>query len=335
MENEMIKQIEKEAWNLNSIQTNSRSKFIAWINENNKLVEISSCPNCDSKQFKQICNVDRFGLNFNSLQCSNCKLITTSPQIKKEYLPEYYNTFYHPLIFGEIEAKEYLFDSTQGAKIFKILLPFLKDRKQLKVFEIGAGSGSNLKGFSDIAKKYGIKCSLEGLEFSEKYVKKALEFDIKLYAKPIEEFSAQINDKYDIFILSHVFEHVNNLDDFLSHVKKMINDDTLVYIEVPGVLTLHKNNAYNCSFKRYLVHAHLYQFTAETLKIILEKNSFQTIYINEMVESVFMLENKDMQNKKIHSDVVSYLENLQNYRFMYCLVNVFKRIKNKIQKFHL
>ena len=109
-----------------------------------------------------------------------------------------------------------------------------------------------------------------------------------------------------------------------------MNKNTLLYIEVPGVLMLHKNGAYNCNFKKYLVHAHLYQFTAETLKKTLEKNSFQLEYINEMVESIFKLKSKKSFSGTIKSNVDNYLNNLQKYKILYCIPNILKRIKNKI-----
>ena len=281
----MIKIIEKAEWNLNEIQIKSRDEFINWANSNNIADSIQECPNCGEKSFSTLSKVDRFGLNFESLMCNKCNLIRTSPRIKESFLPEYYNKFYHPLIFGETEAKDYLFDSSQGEKIFKLTYPYIESKKNLKVFEIGAGSGSNLKGFRDTAIKKDITCTLEGLEFSENYVKKASEIGVKLYTESIEQYIKTHHDtNYDVIILSHVFEHINNLDEFLSSVKEIMNDNTLLYIEVPGVLMLHKNRAYSCNFKKYLVHAHLYQFTAETLKNTLEKNSFQLEYINEMVE---------------------------------------------------
>jgi len=328
----MIKIIEKAEWNLNEIQKKSRDEFINWANSNNIVDSIEKCPNCGEKSFSTLSKVDRFGLNFEALKCNKCKLIITSPQIKEFFLPEYYNKFYHPLIFGETEAKDYLFDVSQGEKIFNLTYPYIRNKKNLKVFEIGAGSGSNLKGFSDTAIKKGITCTLKGLEFSENYVKKASEFGIQLCTESIEQYIKTNDTKYDLIILSHVFEHVNNLEKFLSSVKKLMNEDTLLYIEVPGVLTLHKNNAYACNFKRYLVHAHLYHFTAETLKNILEKNSFKLEYINEMVESIFRLKSEKSPTATVESNVEIYLNNLQKYKLFYCIPNILKRIKNKIYK---
>lgn len=326
----MIKIIEKAEWNLNEIQIKSRDEFINWTYSNDVVDAIQECPNCKEKSYSILSKVDRFGLNFESLMCNKCNLIRTSPRIKESFLPEYYNRFYHPLIFGETEAKDYLFDSSQGEKIFKLVYPYIESKKNLKVFEIGAGSGSNLKGFNDIAIKYNIECKLKGLEFSEKYAKKALEFGIKLYTESIEQYIKTNDTKYDVIILSHVFEHINNLEDFLTSIKKIMNEDTLLYIEVPGVLMLHKNNAYNCNFKKYLVHAHLYQFTAETLKNTLEKNSFKLIYINEMVESIFKLNDEKTVTNFLNSDVEIYLNRLYKYRYIYCFPNFLTRIKNKI-----
>jgi len=328
----MIKIAEKESWNLNNIQKTSRKEFILWINEGDKLHDVVTCPFCKMNNFIRISNVDRFGLSFNALQCENCNLVSTSPQIKEEYLPEYYDKFYHPLIFGETEAKDFLFNSSQGKKIYKLIAEYIpSSKKDLRVFEVGAGSGSNLRGFSEYAKKFNINCSLEGLEYSTTYVEKAKKDNIILYADDLNSYVDKTESQFDIIILSHVFEHVTQSVEFLELIKKLMHENTILYIEVPGILSLHKNQAYRRLLKRYLVHAHIYHFTAESLEKMLIKNGFIPEFINENVESVFKINNSNIKTTLKHTSNISlYLNNLNRYKIIYKINFYFKKLLNKL-----
>jgi 2-polyprenyl-3-methyl-5-hydroxy-6-metoxy-1,4-benzoquinol methylase len=328
----MIQVVENAVWNLNGTMLKVRDEFTQWVNTPNKVVAVSQCPLCQSNQFSKLSNVDRFGLNFESLMCRECRLVFTSPQIKEMFLPEYYNRFYHPLIFGSNEAKEYLFDSEQGHKIFRCVYPFLNKKEYVSVFEVGAGSGSNLKAFRDSAVKHKVDCLLEGLEYSEAYVQKALEHNIHLFTDSLEQYIEKYNKKYDVIILSHVFEHVSNVKEFLANLKYCMHEDTLVYVEVPGILMLHKNSAYHYTFKRYLVHAHLYHFTAETLEKVFSNSGFMALTINEMVEAVFKYTDDVPSLKCKQSSVEKYLKQLSNYKYYYMFLYIFDRIKHKIIK---
>ena len=328
----MIRIEEQESWNLNNIQRTSREEFLIWINEKNKLHDIVACPFCKSNNLVEISNVDRFGLSFKALQCKDCNLVSTSPQIKEEYLPEYYDKFYHPLIFGETEAKDFLFNSTQGEKIYKLISKYIPNStNNLRIFEVGAGSGSNLKGFSEYAKKFNINCSLEGLEYSTTYVEKAKKDNIILYTNDLNSYVKKTKSKFDIIILSHVFEHVTQPVKFLESIKKLMHENTILYIEVPGILSLHKNQAYRGLLKRYLVHAHIYHFTAESLERMLIKNGFIPEFINENVESVFKINNTNIEIALKHtSNIPLYLYNLNKYKIIYKILFYIKKVRNKL-----
>jgi len=331
----MIKVIKESSWSLNNIQLESRKKFIEWINSTNKLNYIQECPFCGGIEFKQLSDVDRFGLNFEANQCQNCNLVFTNPQIKEEFLPEYYNVFYHPLIFGTEQVLNFLFDSNQGQKIYSLISKYIK-KNSLDVFEIGAGSAGNLIGFQEIALNNNIKCNLEGLELSERYIEYAKTLNITLYSDQLKDYIEKVNKTYDVIILSHVLEHVNNLNNFLQDVKKLMHPKTLLYIEVPGILNLHNNNAYKCNFKNYLVHAHMYHFTAETLEKVLLANGLFPLQINEGVEAVVQLNSGENVLPKCSSNIEKYLYNLERNKKI-CLVKnfaitIFARILKKAQK---
>lgn len=256
-------------------------------NTNVKLETISNCA-CGSDSFSNISKIDRFGLAFNSLLCNKCGLINTSPRIKEESLAYYYSNFYHYLIYGNesLESRTSLFSPKQGNKIFNLTKNLLKDLKALNILEIGCGTGSVLCEFREEANAHGIKTVLFGTGYSQECIEQCNKKDINIISNNFEEILSD-EIKYDLIILSHVFEHFIDLKKVLNFIYKLLKDRGVLFIEVPGVLKIHENPYYKMNFEKYLIHAHIYNFSLDSLKTILTQNNFICLYGNEYVEAVF------------------------------------------------
>ena len=256
---------------------------------------------CGSENLEELTRIDRFGLPFGSLICQDCGLVITSPRISQESLPYYYDKYYHSLNYGKehLEKQTALFADGQGKKIFTILKDFLPKKERITVLEIGAGTGNVLYEFKEEAKKENIDVEELGTEYSKDCIDKCKENKINTIFGSIQTV-LELNKKFDVIILSHVFEHFIDLNKELEDLKKLMIDETLLYIEVPGMLVNHKKSYYDFSFLGYLVHAHMYNFTMDSLTNILIRNGFNAIYKNEEIECIFKKSNS-INYKKINS----------------------------------
>ena len=279
-----------------------------------KTKQVVQCQ-CGSKNLEVLAKIDRFGLPFESLICKDCGLVITNPQIAEESLPYYYDKYYHPLNYGKehLENQEALFANGQGAKIFNILKPYLPNKRKLRVLEVGAGTGNVLKEFKEEAKKNNIIIDEIGTEYSNDCIKIAKEkYNIDIIYGDIQTVVNK-NLKFDIIILSHVFEHFTDLKKELNNLKFIMDKDTLLYIEVPGIKAIHKSEYYGFSLLGYLIHAHMYNFTKNTLENILQINGFKTIFSNENVEAIFKIGiEKNIKINNDYEEVYSYLKRLYN-----------------------
>jgi glycosyltransferase involved in cell wall biosynthesis/SAM-dependent methyltransferase len=279
----------------------------------NKVIEtkeVSICQ-CGSHNFELLTNIDRFGLPFGSLLCQDCGLVLTNPIIKQKSLPYYYDKYYHPLNYGKetLENQSALFGIGQGKKIFNILESFLPKKDVINVLEIGAGTGNVLREFKIEAKEKNIDIEELGTEYSTDCINKCKNDGINVIEGDINTV-VNLNKKFDVIILSHVFEHFIYLEEELKKLKKLMISDTLIYIEVPGILVNHKKSYYDYSFLGYLVHAHIYNFTLSSLANILKLNGFELIYGNEEVEVVCKI-SKDKEKTTINNDynkILNYLD---------------------------
>jgi len=160
----------KTPWKLNGLQLSTKAGLQAAIENGDLYIcERNSCL-CGSHNKSKFASIDRFGLDFSSYICKNCGLIFTSPYICDSSLPFYYNSFYHSLHFGTAQPIENLYSRGQGSKIFNFVKAYLNS-SDIRIFEMGAGCGSNLLQFANVAKKNNIKVACYGNEYNKDYVK--------------------------------------------------------------------------------------------------------------------------------------------------------------------
>ncbi len=303
---------------LNKVTQKYKELFLADIKRGKiKVEDVTQCQ-CGSHNLEELTKIDRFGLPFGSLICKACGLVITSPRLSQDSLPYYYDKFYHPLTYGKehLENQEALFAKGQGKKIFEIVKDFLPPKDTLRVLEIGAGTGNVLLEFKEEAKNENIQIDEIGTEYSQDCIIKCQEKNINIIYGNIQTILTY-KEKFDLIILSHVFEHFIDLQKELNDIKTLMHQESLLFIEVPGIMENHKKHYYNFSFLGYSVHAHMYNFTLESLNRILSLSEFKALFSNNDVSSVYHLSNDVIdKNDNSYSKVLNYLEFLdynQNY----------------------
>ena len=125
----------------------------------------------------------------------------------------------------------------------------------------------------------------------------------------------KIDKKPDIIIYSHVLEHILDLKSELTSIKNIISENTIVYIEVPGVKEIHRN--FESNILKYFQNAHTYHFSLETLTNLFSIMGFELICGNQFVQSAFKLTtNKTIINND-YNNVKSYLLKTEKNRILY------------------
>lgn len=302
-------------WKLNNLQLSQKANFKAAIARG----DIALCNRdvclCGSHDKSKLASIDRFGLDFSSYICKNCGLIFTTPYICERSLALYYHKYYHSLHFGTDKPIESLVSKGQGFKIFNFIKTYL-NAPHIKIFEMGAGCGTNLLEFAETAEKHHIKVDSYGTEYNEDYVKHGNAKGLKLTTDPIQDYIKSVNGGFDIIILSHVFEHLTDPLDVLDIIKKMSHGKTILYIELPGVLDLKIKYVYECDFLKYLTHAHTFNFSLSSLNAILDKSGFQMLKGNEKIESAFRAKKGaaslfPVSSNNNYDAIISYLTDLE------------------------
>jgi len=276
---------------LSSVQKAYRSTLLRKLAEGEfAFEEMPSCL-CGSTGGLSLAEHDRFGIPVGVLGCQECGLLRTSPRLAAKDLPAFYESDYHGLHFGTDgpTAATALFRRGQGAAIWQFVSGELTARRtadRLQVVEIGAGTGSVLRELAAAATADGIAVESVGCEYSSAYASAGRDQGTEIRAGGIETLvDTGLNP--DLVIMSHVLEHFPDLLHDLQLVKNLAQPQTLVYVEVPGLLTIHTKPHYDYQFGRYLTLAHTYHFTLATLVEAMKRASFVFLRGDEEIRSLF------------------------------------------------
>lgn len=218
---------------------------------------------CGSACMVKLSRFDRYGLPFGTQICRKCGLISQTISLMEDVLPLFYDQIYWPLNHGE--AKNARFATDVGANEFSdFLVPEVRKRfnRDIKVLEVGCGQGNRLlKLRSVLASDFNL--TLEGCDYSQEAINVARMSGIAAEKGSIEVFLEK--QPADVLILSHILEHIVDLDKFLDYVTRVTHKHSIIYIEVPSVVDLKNKPEYEYDYQDYCVLAHIYNFSLSTL----------------------------------------------------------------------
>ncbi len=113
-------------------------------------------------------------------------------------------------------------------EVKKIVLPLLEKNDQLKILDIGCGTGQLIK---EISEQYH-EVSYLGIDVAENMIQIAKDSNngsnINFRAASIESFES--NDKYDIIMCMHAFPYFPNKEEMLKKISGMCTDNGQVII---------------------------------------------------------------------------------------------------------
>jgi 2-polyprenyl-3-methyl-5-hydroxy-6-metoxy-1,4-benzoquinol methylase len=273
---------------LNEIQLDAKKEYERALKKGDFLLRKTLCY-CGNTNDIILANVDRYGLWVRTVLCQTCGLVRTDPQLTPSSLELFYKNIYRRLYSGSPIPIEQFFTNQmiKGEKIKKLIFEHTPLKKG-RIFELGSGAGGILKPFLDAGYE------VTGVDFDKKYVEFGKKRGINLLIGGIELLQKE-KGKADIIILSHVLEHLPNLDEILEQLKMCLKPQGILYIELPGIFSIPNN--YKNNFLIYLQNAHIYHFTLTSLSYILNKNQFELMWGNDIIEAIYHVVDKSIDVK--------------------------------------
>ena len=297
--------------NLSKEQESIKNRINKKIKENRYKFKNYRCLICNLNKFEVLSLKDRHGLRMPVRICKNCGLIQNNPRMDSKSCIKFYQEEYRNFYSKNGASMKAFFKHQQkhGKKIYDFISKKLNKKIEgWTILEIGAGSGGILHHFKNKNN------NVFGTDLNDKYLNYGKRRGINLINTSLDKLDS-LKIKPDLIILSHVLEHFQNPKKELSRIRKIMNQNTLLYVEVPGVKNLHRS--YQMDFLRYLQFGHIFHFTRQTLENLLQKNGLSRIVIDEEVKSIFKMNKKNKKELTIKSDysqIIDYFNNLEKKR---------------------
>ena len=238
--------------------------------------ENKKCIICEGKRLKKI----NFGFSFfrrhfdenhKKYFCEECCLVQILPSPSQDYLNFLYSDLYRENINylnkkDEISI-EFDWTSVSYKRFHNLKSLFLKNRLNkddfTSILDLGGYQGAfafAMKQFFELTDITVADYDEYGLKLAQKY------FDLKVC--PIDKiFSRQ--KKFKIISIVHVLEHLKNPLGHLNSISNILDDDGIIYIEVPN----------NINFP-FSDKTHLFEFSPFSLKKILDISKLRIIDMN-------------------------------------------------------
>jgi ubiquinone/menaquinone biosynthesis C-methylase UbiE len=242
--------------------------------------EIKNCLICGKRDFAFDLSCTDYFLTketFNIVKCKSCGFIFINPRPRKAELYKYY------------ESQEYI--SHSGTKKGIVNFVYTKIRKYThlnkveliskyakgkNILDIGCGSGELLTLFKNKGwQTLGIEPNQNARNFAVS--------EYKLDVKDESEIENIPDNSKDVISMWHVLEHVSDLNERVGELKRILKKDGTVFIAVPNSIS-YDAKYYKEFWAAYDVPRHLYHFTPNSMKRLLEKFKFN---ISEIIPMRF------------------------------------------------
>ncbi len=241
---------------------------------------ITNCPLCSGINLKEFYSgVDRYfsGKKIKASSCMDCSLVFLNPMPSKEEYKEWYMSVFQDKrrnistkeeAIKRILAKGNYKNKLEEAKRLSQLIPQGKNR----CLEIGCGWGTLAYAFK---KEFGV--SIKAIELSRLACEVARDYyHLDVFEGDFDKFfESCAGEKYDLIFMYHVFEHLLNPDDFLKKVSTLLTKGGVLFLALPDATNPGEPS------DKFFHYEHCFYYTPKTLSLVLEKNKFKPIKINQ------------------------------------------------------
>lgn len=248
---------------------------------------INACPLCGNNQLKPFLTCTDYTVSretFELKECSACRFVMTTPRPDDNVIGSYYQSddyISHANKASSLVDHIYLIARTftLNWKLKLLNKHTLHSDTQKKLLDYGCGTGEFLKNCQDN------HWNISGVEPSANARAQAVTLTKASIAESINDLKEQ---EFDAITLWHVLEHIPDLNAILQQLKSRLKKGGTIFIAVPN----HKSwdgKHYQQHWAGYDVPRHLWHFSSENMKQLLQNNSLHLQQILPMKLDAFYI----------------------------------------------
>ncbi|RMH60657.1 MAG: class I SAM-dependent methyltransferase [Zetaproteobacteria bacterium] len=222
------------------------------------------CDLCGGQAIEAIAHKDRHGKPLDTGICLGCGLVMHLPVPSEEQVAEYYARHYRRDYHGEQRpsARRIMRAWRNAQRIHSQLEPWLG--RDMRVFEVGAGIGCTVKYFE----RRGMRArGIEPNRDFNAFTRECLHAEVT--NRNLFELAGERSEQ--LVLLIHVIEHFVSPTRALLHIRELLADDGMLYIECPNLTGPFATRP------RMFHFAHIHNFTPETLRALAAKCGFEMV----------------------------------------------------------
>ena len=222
---------------------------------------------------------EKFDLMYNA----EFRMLETYPQPKGEKLASYYESSdYISHTDSKKSITDKLYQIVKGIALknkLKLINSFETEEK--KLLDIGCGTGDFLlKCASNNWNVVGVEPNKNAKELAQQKLAKNNKQSI--FSDIIEIDSNQ----FDVITMWHVLEHVPNLQEYISELKKLLKPNGVLVIAVPNYKS-YDANYYKEFWAAFDVPRHLWHFSKRSIELLFLKEDMKVVKILPMKFDAF------------------------------------------------
>lgn len=265
---------------LSDSQRNARELFLMEIHNKRRYIYVETCPFCGHRSFKKISEIEKRGLPSNVVICELC-----DGCFKSEIMDPEANRLHYESISYLLRGKRLDNDFMEGLfekRVKEFAWPryhFLAHFLNLRpgrdlIAEFGCNDGANLMPWKDEG------FDVIGIDMDPNVVglgrKKGLEL---VHGDLMQHDFAR--RRPSLIILSHVLEHVSDVNATLDRLTSVIDPDGYLFIESPGIRVHGLRDPLS-----YFDIEHNYNFDLGSLCRLFASRSLRVLYGDEHVRVI-------------------------------------------------
>lgn len=164
----------------------------------------------------------------------------------------------------EMETQHWWFVARRKI-LLHLMNSFFQNKQHTKIADLGCGCGANLY---EIQKHY----DAIGMDLSHDAKKYCLKRGIKIVIGKLPNKISLPENSFDMVLLSDVLEHIENDNEAIKNVSKLLKKDGLILLTVPAYPFLYT--------KRDVFHHHKRRYTKKQLHTVLQNNGLSKVILS-------------------------------------------------------
>ena len=238
-------------------------------------INYTKCPVCESTNINEFIKSNDFSTShedYTIYKCNDCSFAFTQDVPDEDSIGVYYKSEDY---VSHSDTKKGLF-----FKLYHTVRNYMLKSKQKTVEKISAKKSGNLLDIGTGTGYFinqmktggwsvtGIEQDADARNFGKSH------FGLDVFDKDkLFEFN---ENTFDVITMWHVLEHIHRYDEYLTQIKKILKPDGKLIIAVPNYTSKDAKH-YKEYWAAYDLPIHLWHFSPQSIKILLDKYNFNLI----------------------------------------------------------